>query len=99
MVLMPSLKCKSLAPIAGTFKSYPYFTMEKPNYTEAMFSKPKKVMILSCYLLVSPPLHLSLVIADIISFLAFNQVRNTAELLVVVHELVFSSNTVHSIFG
>lgn len=99
MVLMPSLKCKSLAPIAGTFKSYPYFTTEKPNYTEAMFSKPKKVMILSCYLLVSPPLHLSLVIADIISFLAFNQVRNTAELLVVVHELVFSTNTVHSIFG
>lgn len=55
-------------------------------------------MILSCYLLVPPPLHLSLVVADIISFMAFSQVRNTAELLVVVHELVFSTNAVHSIF-
>lgn len=49
------------------------------------------------YLLVSPPLHLSLVGADIISLLAFSQVRNTAELLVVVHELVFTPNTVHGI--
>lgn len=56
-------------------------------------------MCVVCYLLVSPPLHLSLVVADIISLLAFGQVRNTAELLVVVHELVLTPNTVHSLCG
>lgn len=72
---------------------------EKKNNCTETFAKPKSaLMILSCYLLVSPPLHLGLVVADIISFLAFSQVRNTAELLVVVHELVFSTNAVHSIF-
>lgn len=67
---------------------------------ERLLTKAKSapVLIVSCYLLVSPPLHLSLVVADVISFLAFSQVGNPSELLVVVHELVFSTNAVHGIF-
>lgn len=54
---------------------------------------------LVCYLLVSPPLHLCLVVAGVISLVALRQVRNTTELLVVVHDLVFSPNTVNSIWA
>lgn len=50
------------------------------------------------YILVSPPLHLCLVVADVISLLAGSQVRNTAELLVVVYGLVFNPNAVHKIW-
>lgn len=46
---------------------------------------------------VSPPLHLSLVVADIISLLALRQVGDTAELLVVVDGLVVSPNAVNNI--
>lgn len=49
------------------------------------------------FLLVSPPLHLSLIVAGIVSLLALGQVRNTTELLVVVHGLVFNTKAVNSI--
>lgn len=47
-------------------------------------------------LLVSPPLHLSLVVADEVSLLALRQVGDTAELLVVIHRLVVGSDAVHN---
>lgn len=77
------------------FRAYSFGTLKRPVHNRTMSTEPTSV----CYLLVSPPLHLRLVVADIISLLAFGQVRNTAELLVVVHELVLSPNAVHSLCG
>lgn len=48
-------------------------------------------------LLVSPPLHLSLVVAGVVALLALSQVGNTPELLVVVHELVLGPDAVNNI--
>lgn len=53
---------------------------------------------LTRYLLVSPPLHLCLIVAEVISLLALGQVWDTAEFLVVVHGPVFSPNAVHNIW-
>ena len=55
-------------------------------------------LILTSYSLVSPPLHLSLIVAEIISLLALCQVRDTAELLVVVDQLVITPNAVNGIW-
>lgn len=54
--------------------------------------------VIVLYSLVSPPLHLRLIVADIISLLAVRQVRNTTKLLVIVDRLVFVPNAVDGIF-
>ena len=55
-------------------------------------------LCLASYLLVSPPLHLRLVVAEVISLLALGQVWDTPELLVEVYGLVFSPDAVHDIW-
>lgn len=47
-------------------------------------------MLFLMNILVSPPLHLSLIIAQIISFLALSQLRNTAKLLMIVVGLLIA---------
>lgn len=55
------------------------------------------LLSLTSYSLVSPPLHLRLIVAHIISLLALRQVGNTPELLVIVDQLVVAPNAVNSI--
>lgn len=56
----------------------------------------KSHQCLASHLLVSPPLHLCLIVAEIISLLALSQVRDTAELLVVVDRPVISPDAVNN---
>lgn len=47
------------------------------------------------YLLISPPLHLSLIVTGVVSLCALGQLWDTAELLVVVVVLVARVDTLH----
>ena len=66
-----------------------------PSYVSCCKSEGLDVVLL--YSLVSPPLHLCLIVADVVPLLALSQVRNAAELLVVINQLVFRPNAVNGI--